>query len=302
MNRRRFLRASVASGAVALGTGGYLFLHRQQARAAATTRMLDAALPPLTVNALRELNTLPARARDDVKRYFHGKCLNVEGFVTRVCSDDFRDGLDRCRTDAERDACFLVAFCGRVATEAEILNQVETIAADLGAELDSAWAGYCAKLSTAWGACIRGYGRTLAADELTERLSGLIRAELTEAARLAASGDQSPALGQTVEKIGESSVLLLPLVRLGPAGAGIALPLFVVLAAHQVWDYLAGQLAERRGDYQAAISERLARLGNRVGAEFEREVRRGLADLHTWQERSVRAAAQLLAEERISLI
>jgi hypothetical protein len=302
MNRRRFLRAGAASGALAVGAGGYLFLHREQARAAATTRMLDAALPPLAGNALRELNTLPARAREEVKRYFHGKCLNVEGFVTRVCSDGFRDGLGRCRTDAERDARFLVAFCGRVATETEILNQVETIAADLGAELDAAWAGYCAELSTAWGACIRSYGGTPAADELTERLSGFIRAELAEAARLAASEDQAPALGQTVEKIGQSSVLLLPLVRLGPAGTAVALPLFVVLAAHHLWDYLATQLEDRRGDYQAAISSRLALLGNRVGAEFEREVRRRLADLHTWQEGSVRAAAQLLAEERIGLI
>ena len=45
------------------------------------------------------------------------------------------------------------------------------------------------------------------------------------------------------------------------------------------------------GDYQAAISGRLALLGNRVGASFEQEVRQRLADLHTWQEGSVRATA-----------
>jgi len=195
-----------------------------------------------------------------------------------------------------------VAFCGRVATEAEIRNHVNTIAADIGAELDTAWAKYCTELSTAWGTCIRAYSQTLSADELTERLGGFIRTELAEAARLATSADQAPALGQTVEKIGKSSVLLLPVVRLGPVGASIALPLFVVLAAHGLWAYLAGQLEDRRSDYQAAISGRLALLGNRVGAEFEREVRRRLVDLHTWQERSVRVTAQSLAAERIGLI
>ena len=58
-----------------------------------------------------------------------------------------------------------------------------------------------------------------------------------------------------------------------------------------------GRLDDRRGDYQAAISGRLALLGNRVGAEFEREIRERLNDLHTWQERSIRNTAKQVAEE-----
>jgi hypothetical protein len=77
---------------------------------------------------------------------------------------------------------------------------------------------------------------------------------------------------------------------------------FVVLAAKSVWEYVAAQLEDRRGDYQAAISGRLAALGNRVGAEFEREVRRRLADLHTWRDRAVREAAGQVAGESVGLV
>jgi hypothetical protein len=79
-------------------------------------------------------------------------------------------------------------------------------------------------------------------------------------------------------------------------------PVFLLQATKHVWDYVMGQLENRRGDYQAAISGRLALLGNRVGGEFEREVRLRITDLHTWRERSIRETAQRLAEERVGLI
>ena len=92
----------------------------------------------------------------------------------------------------------------------------------------------------------------------------------------------------------------------GPAVAVTAnplvIPVFFILAARHVWEYITGRLDDRRGEYQAAISSRLALLGNRVGAEFEREVRQRLTDLHTWQERSIRNTATRLAEERVGLI
>lgn len=82
----------------------------------------------------------------------------------------------------------------------------------------------------------------------------------------------------------------------------LVIPVFFILAARHVWEYITGRLDDRRGEYQAAISSRLALLGNRVGAEFEREVRQRLTDLHTWQERSIRNTATRLAEERVGLI
>lgn len=311
MERRRFIQQGVAGGALALGAGGFLFVRRGQAREAMTAGMLNDALPPLNVGAGKQLNSLPARGREEIKRFFHGKCLNVHGFVSHICSNNFVERLGRCRSQEEKEACFLQAFCSKVATEAEILNHVETIAAEVGSELDDEWTIYCGEVSSRWNARVSGYGSLLKADELTNRLGGLIRDEMGQAARQAASANRRPAVGETIGKIGDSAVRLLPLAVVSVAVAGptvavaanpLVIPVFFILAARHVWEYIMGRLDDPRGDYQAAISGRLALLGNRVGAEFEREVRERLTDLHTWQERSLRGTASRLAEERVGLI
>lgn len=311
VNRRRFIRESVACGAVALGAGGVLFIRRSQARDAVAESMVNDALPPLTTSAARGLNTLPGRARDEIKRYFHGKCLNVAAFVSHVCSSEFAERLGSCRTPDEKEACFLQSLCARVATETEILGQVETIATEIGSELDDEWTTYCVEMSLKWNTRIQGYGPALAADELTNRLSENIRTDLSQAARIAMSGNQRPAIGETIGKIGHSALLLLPLSKVSVAMTGSAiavlsnpfvLPVFVIMAARHVWVYIRGRLDDRRGEYQAAISSRLALFGNRVGGEFEREVRQRITDLHTWQENSIRATAHRLAKERVGLI
>ena len=302
MYRRRFLREGVAGGVLALGTGGFLYGRRHQARAAVASDLLNDALPSLTAGSNKELNSLPVKAREEIKRYFHGKCLNVEGFVSQICSNEFAARLGRCQTADERAGCLLYSFCIRVATEAEILNQVETIAADIGSELDAGWSAYCVEISARWNTRIQGYGTLLAADELTNRLSGIIRTDLEHAARQDMPDSQHPAVGETIGKIGESAMMLLPFVRLVPIGLKVGVPVFFVLASRHVWDFVMGQLHDRRGDYRTAISSRLALLGNRVGAEFEREVRLRLADLHTWQERSIRSTVNQLAVERVGFI
>jgi hypothetical protein len=314
MDRRRFIQLGAVGGALALGaigTGGVLVARRTQARKTVASDMLNDALPPLKASASKSLTTLPARAREEIKRYFHGKCLNVEGFVSHICSDGFVERLGRCSTPDEKEACFLQAFCSRVAGEDEIINQVETIAADLGGELDDEWTMYCAKTSLKWNTRIQGYGAPLAADELTNRLSGLIRHDLGLAARLAMSADQRPSVGQTIGKIGESAIRLLPLAQLrvevGWEGVAIkgnllVIPVFLIEATRAIWDYIMGRLDDRRAENQAAISGRLAMLGNRVGGELEREVRLRITDLNTWQEGSIRDTAVRLSEERVNLI
>jgi hypothetical protein len=302
VNRRRFLGQAMACGALAIGAGSFLVVRRSQARAALAAGMLEGALPPLARQSLREMTTLPARAREEIRRYFHGKCLNVHGFVTHVCSHDFGELLGRCRTQEEREACFLQAFCSRVASEAEILNQVEIIAAEVGGEIDSEWSRYCGEVSGLWNGRVQSHGAPFEVDELSNRLSRTIRTYLSEAARQATSADQAPAVGRTIGRIGESAILLLPLVRFGAVGLATGIPVFFVLAARHLWDYVMNQFTDRRADYQAAISGRLALLGNRVGGEFEREVRQRLTDLHTWQERAIRQTAESLAEERVGLL
>ena len=315
MNRRHFIRTGVACGVLGVvGAGGgtaFLFVRRNQARAETTSHMIDDALPVLNESSLKELQTLPARARDEIKRYFHGKCLNVEGFVTHIYSDEFAERLGRHRTPNEREACFLQAFFARVATDAEILNQVETIAADVGSELDSDWAASFAAVSAKWNTRISGHGRPLALDDVVDRLDGTIRTELAKAAQEAISTYQRPAVGETIRKIGESALLLLPLCDVKASaskdGASVTfnpmvVPVFFMQAARAVWDYIMGRLSDHHEEQQAAISGRLALLGNHVGAEFEQEIRQRLTDLQTWQERSLRETAARLAEERIGLI
>jgi hypothetical protein len=302
MNRRHFLREGIAGGTVVLGAGGFLLFCRSQARAAVVSRLLDDAVPVLAGQSLTEQQSLPARAREEMRRYFHGKCLNVEGFVSHICSAGFGERLGRCRTEQERQNCFTLAFCSRVATEAEILNRVETVATDVGGELDAAWASYCDTLAGKWNTLLGSSSGPLVGDDLTSRLGGLIRVEMTAAAQLAAADGRAPAVGATIGEIGRSAVLLLPLAGLGPEGVAIGVPVFVLLAIKAVWDFVAGQLEDRRGDYQAAISARLAGLGNRVGSEFEQEVRLRLTDLHTWRERAVRATADRLAAERVGFL
>lgn len=302
MNRRHFLREGAAVGILAAGVSGALLLRRNHARAAVVSNLLNDALPAFTNNALNELRTLPVRGREEIKRYFHGKCLNVESFVTYLCSREFAERLGHCTTESDKEACFLAALCSRLTTEEELLQQIETVSAELGNELDSAWSASCREISSRWNVRIQGYGACLAADELSTQLSGLIRTRLEQALQIARTGHQQPALGETIKEIGESALLLLPLVRLGTLGLHVGIPVFVLLAAKQVWDYVMGQLTDRRGDYQAAISSRLALLGNRVGAEFERELRLRLTDLHTWQELSLRDTAWHLANDRVSLL
>src|SRR4051794_1051246 len=113
MNRRRFLRKGAAGVALLGAAGGVGFNRRHRARETITSGMLDDALPPLTANSSKEMNTLPARGREEIKRYFHGKCLNVEGFVSLVCSDEFAERVGSCETEDQRANCFLHAFCSR---------------------------------------------------------------------------------------------------------------------------------------------------------------------------------------------
>jgi hypothetical protein len=301
MERRNFLLVGGVASGLAL-TGGGVLIRRARAREALLSRLLADALDPLASNSLRELRTLPACAREEIKRHFHGKCLNVEGFVSHVCSANFGERLGRCATAEERERCFLEAFCGRVTTHAEMLNWVEVIAGEVGGEVDAAWDHYSAELSLRWDERVRDHGGLLAGGELTRQLTALIRADLAAAARQAVSAHQEPAVGQTIGKIGASAVLLLPLVRFGKPGLAVGIPVFVLLAAREVWNYVAGLLTDRRAGLQAAISARLAQLGNLVGAELEGEVRRRLTDLHTWRERAIRQTATRLTEERVGLI
>src|SRR5439155_5056368 len=95
MNRRQFM-TSAGWATLAVGTpAGYLFFRRQQLRAEARERLLAEALPPLNTLSSGHLARMPERAREEVRRFFYGKCLNVESFVSHICSNPFVEQVGR---------------------------------------------------------------------------------------------------------------------------------------------------------------------------------------------------------------
>jgi len=301
MDRRQFM---ISSGWAALAVGtpaGYLLVRRQQLRAQARERLLTEALPPLEELSGGHLATMPGRAREEIRRFFHGKCLNVESFVSHICSNSFVEQVGRCRTSQEREDCFLAAFCSRVATEAEIVNHVETIAGEMGSELNAAWRHYCERLGEAWRPQLAGLGAApLSSDQLLDATGAFIREEIRAAVRTAAA-NRLPALGETMENIGKSALLLAPLALFGNAGLAVGIPLFVANSIRNVWNYIWSRWQDRRGDFQAALSGRFAMLGNRVGDGFQTEIRLRLNDLYTWRSNAVRNQAEKIVEERIGM-
>jgi hypothetical protein len=301
MNRRQFV-TSAGWASLAVGVpSGFLFLRRGQLRAEARGRLLDEALPPLDQLSTTHLTRMPQRAREEIRRFFHGKCLNVESFATHVCSSSFVEQVGRCRTNEEREACFLAAFCSRVATEVEILNYVDTIAGEMGAELNAAWQTYCERLTDAWKPQLAALGSpALSSDQILNATGSFIRGEI-QATIQSANANRLPSLGESLENVGKTALLLAPLAFAGEAGLAIGLPLFIVQGIRSLWDYIWSRWDDRRADFQAAISGRLAMLGNRIGDGFQQEMRLRLNDLHTWRTNAVRKQADNIVEARIGL-
>src|SRR5688500_18458691 len=96
MNRRQFLSRLSAVGTPLL-IGGTIFSvrwgQRVHARENLRKQMLGTAIPVLTQNAHAELLALPTRARQEIRQYFHGRCLKVTGFVSEICSAGFAEKL-----------------------------------------------------------------------------------------------------------------------------------------------------------------------------------------------------------------
>jgi hypothetical protein len=302
MDRRRFIRLGAGAGLATLGGGGILLVRRSYVRNSLASDLLGEALPHLKANSSSDLEKHPAWGSEEIRRYFHAKCLDVAGFVDHLCSDAFSERLARCASQTDREHLFIQAFCSRVVSEAEILDQVKAVASEIGNEVDASWSVCCGEMSLGWNARIPDRGDPISAGELTDRLGGLVRTELRAAALEASTGDRRPALGETFEQIGASAILLLPLARLGPLGMKVGIPLFVLLAAVHIWEYVAGLLDDRRGDHRAAISVLLARLGNRIGAEFEREIRLRLIDLHIWRAKAIAETTARVASARVGIL
>jgi hypothetical protein len=298
MNRRKFLSASAAAGGVVLLGGGF-WARQAYARSQVRQKLVQLSAPVLTAKAHQELLTLPSRAREEMRRYFHGVCLNVHDFVQEVCSPEFADRLAECTGAEQRQELVLLAFMREVATEAQVLNRVQVIAEDVSTDLDRNWAACCAELAGKWDASLKEYHTTVTATDLADRLTPLLQRGLRQAlAEAETSGRRAP-LGEAAAKVSEAALRLVPLAAEAP---WLGWPLFAVLALKPVFAYFIDRVRDRAHDLQWAVSDKLAQLGNRMGSEFEAEVRNRITELHRWQDAAVAGAADEQAAQLVRLL
>jgi hypothetical protein len=298
MNRRKFLSASATAGGLLLLGGGF-WARQAYARSQVRRELVQLSAPVLTAKAHKELLTLPSRAREEMRRYFHGVCLNVHGFVQELCSPEFADRLATCTAPEQQQELVLLAFMREVATEAQVLNRVQVIAEDVSTDLDRNWAECCGALASKWDASLKEYRTAVTATELADRLTPLLQRGLRQALAEAEASGRRPPLGDTLSAVGKSALLLVPLATEAP---WLGWPLFAVLALKPVFAYFIDRAKDRAHDLQWAVSDKLAQLGNRMGSEFEAEVRNRITELHRWQDRAVEGAAEQQAAQLVRLL
>jgi len=296
MDRREFLTSAswigvgAAAGTLLLGRAAYA-KHRLAAK------LVAESLPDLAIKAHRELQQLPIQACEEIRLWFHGPCANSVEFAHDVCSPSFAEKLAACETEELKELSLLNAFLGRVVSETEILARVEVIHREIGRELDRSWMECCEKIAGKWNVQLQPYGATTPTD-FVDRVEPLVHQAMNDAVQLASAAGQQPAFSQVLGGIGESAMSLLPIVRL----TNIAIPAFALIALRHLFTYVLSHLADRTGDHGRAISDRVALLGYRLGSEFERDITSRIANLHAWQEHTIRSAAQAYASEAVGLV
>ncbi len=301
LDRRKFLRTAGAAGGVVLLGGalvGTRVLGRISRRKEIERELLQNFVPMLAKKAPHELTTLPSRAQEDMRRYFHGRCLNVHGFLGEICSVTFGEKLAVCGSEKAKHQLLTLAFENKVVAESVVLARVDTVAQEIGQELDQGWYSCCRHVAKNWQVSLDTGAGEMTGSRLSASVEPLILRELSAVRQSTYPIGRRPALSQTVKSIGKSAIGLLPVAVVSP---GLALPLFLLAALKPIWQYVTGQLRHRPAAYQRAITSRLSLLGNRVGMEFLREVKQRVTDLHAWQEQALRQTATRYAEQAVPL-
>jgi hypothetical protein len=189
-------------------------------------------------------------------------------------------------------------FERQVVTANEVLNRVRVIAEEVGTELDRNWAHCCTEISKSWGVPLRSYDAALSGDGLAASVAPQICQQIDQVIQRTTTAVTRPAFRDVPMKIGKSALLLLPLAPF--ASPNVVLPVFVVVAVKHIIDPMIGWLMQSDPrDVQRDVSKRMALLGNQVGAEFEREVHRRIADLHDWREAALQKVARSKAETAV---
>jgi hypothetical protein len=300
MNRRDFLQYSSTTAGIAV-IGGGLWARKAYGSYKLQQNLVESSSPILLTKAHNEFQSVPVKGREEIREWFHGKALNVAPFVKEICSNNYREKLHRCKSEDEQRTLLLVSFCGKVATDAEILNRVQMIAEEVCQELNTNWGECCKTISSEWNLHIKDYGQPLELSEFVQRVDQMVKQHFAESLEMARVGTEYPAFGETIGNIAQAGLMVLPMsrIRVSPVGVDmnhLAIPTFFLLALDHFIQYIIGLFSDPRPDLQRAISANLSLLGNRIGSEFESFVRASLGNLHGWQDQAVRLAAQQYAD------
>ncbi len=295
MNRRTFLTTAAVGGGAAL-LGGAFWARCAVARGQVQQELVDASDPVLTSYAQKQLSELPGRAREEMRKHFHGLCLQVSEFTDAVCKPEFAEWLANHPKTAQREQRIVELFMTHVTTPKMVLDRVHDVAETISQDLDRNWAACCDELAKQWNVKIQDRAEQLDADLMTAKLTPMIGDSIRQAADAAKRNGQPVALREVLGDVGKSALLLLPLAMAAP---WVGWPLFTMLALRPVFEEWVRQASDRAATLQRTVTERLASLGNRVGLEFEKEVQVRLGDLHQWQRQAVAAAAGKQAEKLV---
>lgn len=297
LNRRKMLKWGISgAGVLALGAGTRLVAQSNK-RQKIERDLIRAASTHLASRTNADLSQLPVLANESIKRFIHGVCLNVAPFVDVVCSNAFSEKLSDCGSDDDRHRLLTETFERRLVSENAVIHRVDLVARTIGKTLDANWLACCRGVAEDWQVVLEPWSGP-SIDTLPQTTERVIRRELRAVRNLMEGIEDRPSLSDTATSIGLIAIKLLPVARVSPK---LALPAFLVLALKPVWRFVLSRLLHRPADYVRSITSRLAGLGNDIGRVFESTVKDRIADLHAWQDQSLRTAAAHFAEESVPL-
>ncbi len=303
MERREFLQAAGTVAGVAtvgVATGGVLWGRAVFERSKLTNELVADASSILVDREHNEIASIPNAASDEMKLWFTGACLNSAQFIDYICTEGFASRLGQFGTQREREMCVENEFFARVLSHSAIYQRVDLIVGESGSTLDRNWKSCCDEIAEKWKLKLNPHSQDLGT-AIQTRLDGLVSAELDQAiARSANVADRPSALSSAIG-IGKASLLILPLAEYPPFNK-LVIPAFALVAITHFANYAIGVLFQDSSGAKAAISDRLALLGNRVASEFNSELRTRIVDLHAWQNEALRNTAGEYAHEAIDII
>lgn len=294
MDRRQLLKALGVCGLGAAVAGTY-GADRVWARSKLRQQLLQASLPLFAQPETDELQRLPTQARKQLVQWFHAPCCNAAEFVYDLCSAQFQQRLRACPDANARHELVSNLFVSRVVSVVEITEQVETIAVELGNDLDRNWIALRGQLLHNWRLQLPSYQK-FDADTLVQRIRPLV--DDTVAGCIDEACQQTDSLLAQRESriwlgLGAKALLLIPAAHL----SGVVWPWFVLGGLWQFAEWYWESLIAPIADLQAAVTSRVATLARRLGNEFHTEIRTRVADLHHWRQQAVINACDQLALE-----